>query len=264
MSAPRLLVLTATDSHHAVVLRRGPSHRAASWGWNRATGAITFGQWLDGRIFPFRSDLAPDGAHLVYLVDGGATGYRTVVSRAPYLHAIAQVAQTDGWHGGGAFTADGALWLNGTGPLSDAPRELRITDDPMAYPTSTDGFHMGELQVAKLVRRGWVHVSGTGYDAVLTRDLAGSWRLRQRFALGAEGRAQIAARYELVDPSGAARPQPDWDWAEPWGDGLHVTAGGHIWQMEAPDAAPVALHDLGGPLPPPVRAPYDDRPEVPR
>jgi len=49
---PRLHVLFARDRAEALILRRGPSHRACTIGWDRATDRFRVGQWLNGRIYP--------------------------------------------------------------------------------------------------------------------------------------------------------------------------------------------------------------------
>ena len=51
---------------NAVVFRRGPSASWAVIGWDLAHDTFTLGQWLKGRIYPFRSDLSPKGTYLLY------------------------------------------------------------------------------------------------------------------------------------------------------------------------------------------------------
>jgi hypothetical protein len=265
---PRLFVLTATESSMAVVLRRGPSGQVATIGWDRATGAFETGQWLRGKIFEHRSDLSPDGRHMVYLAGTGnpaspSGGWWTAVSRAPWLKAIVFLPQGDTWGGGGAFAAPGRVWLNGLAPSGvDWPRDLAPDPDPLAFPPSTDGFHMGATVVAKMVRRGWEHVGGERYDAVLEKPLGLDVALRLSFETQARNRAIISNRYALVDrSSGAAEDRPDWEWAETWGGHLQHATRGAIFAapldaLGVPGAA-TEVQDFTGMKFEPIAAPYE-------
>jgi hypothetical protein len=68
---PRLHVLLARDTPYAVILPRGPSKTTCSIGWDRRNDTFTIGQWLRGRIYERRSDLSPDGKHLIYFAMNG-------------------------------------------------------------------------------------------------------------------------------------------------------------------------------------------------
>ncbi|MCL4188739.1 MAG: hypothetical protein KJZ85_14125 [Rhodobacteraceae bacterium] len=244
MSPPRLWVLTAAAAPAAVILRRGPSAAMATLGWDRDRHQLTPGQPLAGRIAPFRSDLSPDGRHLVVFAGTGharaqAAGvgraaWWTAVSRAPWLSAILVVPMADAWCGGGAFTADGRLWLNGVAAAAgEWPAELGPPAGPGAFPASTDGFHLGALHAATQRLRGWIHAGGERYAAVLTRPLEGGWLLERRFVLAAPGRALVAAAHALVEPAGGRRlDRPGWEWADRHGPCLQFAAGGAL--HEAP------------------------------
>ena len=62
----RLHVILARNGSKAVVFRRGPSDKVAVIGWEREDDSFTPGQWLRGRIYPYRCDLSPDGVYLIY------------------------------------------------------------------------------------------------------------------------------------------------------------------------------------------------------
>ena len=67
MSIPaRLHVILAREGSRAVVFRRGPSDKVAVIGWERKNDTFTPGQWLRGRIYPYRCDLSPKGEYLIY------------------------------------------------------------------------------------------------------------------------------------------------------------------------------------------------------
>ena len=67
---------------------------------DRTTDKFQLGQWLHGRIYEPRSDLSPDGKHLIYFAinghwEGEARGSWTAISRDPYLKAITLLAKGD-------------------------------------------------------------------------------------------------------------------------------------------------------------------------
>lgn len=264
---PRLFVVPAPGSPHAVVLRRGPTGQFAALGWNRDTDVVAMGQWLKARIYEYRCDLSPDGRHFIYFAGtarpGGALGgFWTAVSRAPYLHAIylRGQGQCGSWHGGGAFTGNGRFWLNG-GPGPE-PEGDELQQDHVSdwLPHSTDGFFMGDLYAARMQRQGW-RKTGTGYDVVLTRPLDHGWTLRWQVAIGRRNRPLVSDALALVHDDGRALDQPDWTWADVWRGGLRVAARGRLWSA-AFDADKGAaqfkeIYDFNAMTYQALRAPYD-------
>lgn len=106
--APRLHVIPAAASSKALVLRRGPTGQVARFIWDRAQNTFEMGQWLKGRIYEHRSDLSPDGRHMVVFA-GTGTRWWTAVSRAPWSRALAIFSQNSTWTGGDALDAQGRL-----------------------------------------------------------------------------------------------------------------------------------------------------------
>ncbi|MGI9370529.1 MAG: hypothetical protein ACR2O2_17000 [Ruegeria sp.] len=256
---PRLHVLIATGSDHALILRRGPSDETASILWNRSTGQIQLGQWLKGRIHEYRCDISPDGRHMVYFACRGGRCW-TAVSRAPWLRAIAYWPQSSSWHGGGAFTDDGLLWLNGAQAPSDLPDGLRPADQT-AFPHSTDGFHMGDLFAAQMQRRGWEHARHQRYDAELQTTVSAAWNLRLTFETGAKNRALISNRYALVSADNTKTIDlPGWQWADKFGPFVQWSENGALWQATIHDDGTLEdrtlLHDLSDMQFQAIAAPY--------
>lgn len=261
-AAARLHVLTAMSAPMAVVLRRGPAGKVASLGWNRATGEVTLGQWLAGRIYEYRCDLSPDGRHMVYFAarQSRAAGHRcwTAVSRAPYLRAIAFQPQVDTWGGGGAFTADGALWPGWPGEIGDGLRAAA----PSAFPPSTDGVFTGDTHGARLRLRGWRHLGGESSAARHGRDQPGGGLLEHSYALSQPNRAIGSSIHHLALP-GQARAATGWEWADLWGDQMQFASGGALWQAQLIDGqtdAPKLIHDFNPLKFHPVPDPYQGLP----
>jgi hypothetical protein len=264
MTPPRLHVLTASRTDYAVILRRGPARSVATIGWHRSEDTFELGQWLHGRIYEHRSDLSPDGRHMIYFAGSSRSirtgSWHTVVSRAPWLHAIAFLPQEWTWHGGGAFTETGEVFLNGGGTLPGTPDGLRQAA-PDAFPHGTDGFHMGALYAAMQARRGWVHAGGERYDIRLTKSVASGWSLEATVALNRRNRALLSNAFALTGPHDARIDLPDWEWAEVWKDGVHFAAKGALFYAEIGDEGVLRnerlIRDFSDMKFERIRAPYD-------
>ena len=258
MTVPRLHVIPATGCDLALVLRRGPTRQVASLLWDRKSGEVELGQWLNGRIYEHRCDLSSDGRHMIIFAGTGQRWW-TALSRAPWLTALAFWPQGHTWHGGGAFARDGTLFLNGATAPADLPDGLKPAR-PDAFPHATDGFHMGDLYAVRMEQAGWVRKSGTRYETILEKPLSGGWCLRLAFALWSRNRGAISNAYTLISPSGEAFSQKDWTWAEPWADGLQVARAGAIWAGEIGERGmknPTMIHDFNGMAFIERRAPYE-------
>jgi hypothetical protein len=123
----RLFVFLARDAPLGLVLRRGPSDWFRLSLWHTDTDLLDHGQWMKGRVYERRSDLAPDGSLFVYFVrrSGGpppanpeAADSWVAISRPPYFTALAL------WFVGGTY------WLGGF--FSEAPPRLPAPHPPGA------------------------------------------------------------------------------------------------------------------------------------
>jgi len=274
MSTPpypaRLHVLLARNSPKAVVIRRGPARQVCTIGWDRSDDTWTMGQWLKGRIYEYNSDLSPDGQHLVY---GALKGYRngewegfyTVVSRAPYLRALAWWTTLCGAEGG---FFDGARSLRSLGqPERRTGRPGGVTVRWMPTLALPPGFPELPVYWARLQRDGWRHVYGrrigqvglierlayrvragnaaadgcTVLAAAHEKPVAGEWFLRKvvrRNRGRRPGFGPVCEHHELLHvPTGRLLDQPGWEWAD--------VDGGRLLWAEAGCLYAGALHDSG-------------------
>lgn len=236
---PRLHVLFARDSSLAVVIRRGPTRHTALIGWDRKNDRFTLGQWLYGRIYERRSDLSPDGKHLIYFAMNGrwqsrAKGSWTAISRAPYLKAVALFAKGDCWHGGGLFQTSKDYWLNdgyGHECLADDSHLNRV----MAYPWHESyGGECPGVYYIRLQRDGWSmkHTAPDGADGCITvfeKRINGHWRLRKNAHATVhhpEGRGVYYDTHDLLNArTGETLANPNWEWAE-------VDGGRIVWASD--------------------------------
>lgn len=257
---PRLHVLLARETPYAVILRRGPSKTTCSIGWDRRKDTFTTGQWLRGRIYERRSDLSPDGKHLIYFAMNGrwtseTKGSWTAISKAPYLKAITLLGKGDCWHGGGLFRTNTRYWLNdgyGHKPLLDSSR---ITRDKTWQPSAYYGGECLHVYFNRLQRDGWTHRPDLmpEYDApvVFEKPAGSGWTLRKYAHAGIdhpEGKGVYYDRHALVRADSAETIDcPDWEWADLDGKRLVWTTGGRLhaaYLLKAGLKDRTVLHDF--------------------
>ncbi|WP_224816210.1 hypothetical protein [Hasllibacter sp. MH4015] len=254
----RLHVIPAIACDKALILRRGPTRQVASMLWDRRSGAIEMGQWLKGTIYVHKSDLSPDGRHMIVFAGQGGR-YWTAISRAPWLSAIAYWPFDETWFGGGAFTRDGLVFGNGFAVPKPLPDGLHPAPED-AYPSGTDGFHMGLFFPAMLEARGWRITGGERYDVTLEKPLRGHWSLRLRFEHGFRTKGSLSNPVYTLVRGDAAVEMPDWEWAEPWDDGIQVARMGGLYGMKLGRnglSDEVRLHDFNDMTFEPRQAPYE-------
>ncbi len=199
--APRLAVLLAAEAPVGVVLRRGPTKLVQVIIWNRETDKFRLGPWFKGRIFADRSDVSPDGRHLIYFAMGGVAwaipatgGTWTAISTLPSLKADALWGQGDTWGGGGVFTSNNSFWLNADENtfLIHDNSGLRRDTIPPASP--------------RLLRKGWVCSNSTEpVDCIYSKLLCKGWFLRK---------LAKDSGYELEQPGIVKLTFSAWEWAE--------------------------------------------------
>ena len=114
----------AAASPRAVIYRRGPSNRTCLIAWDRSDDSFEIGQWFKGTVKPGWGGLSPNGEWLVSFLAKyrGPFATWTVLSRPPFLTAVALWPKGDAWDGGGFFLSDDTLVLtHGEGPYDIAP-----------------------------------------------------------------------------------------------------------------------------------------------
>jgi len=212
-----------------VVLRRGPSKLVRVVIWNRANDKFKPGSWFKGRIFGDRSDLSPDGRHMIYFAMGGVAwaipetgGTWTAISKLPSLTATALWGQGDTWGGGGMFTSNHSFWLDisaRTFLIRDNSGLRRETYCPRQSRMERDGWDLKDRR-----------------NGLFEKSLRNGWILRR---MGWSG------GYELEQP-GECKLEPAWEWAD-WDRHRLVWAEGGCLR-----AARLGIHKLGS-----VRTLYD-------
>lgn len=200
---PRLDALLASDEPVGLIFRRGPSKLVQVILWNRESDKFKPGQWFKGRIFVDRSDLSPDGRHLIYFAMGGVAwaipetgGTWTAISQVPSLKAIALWGQGDTWGGGGRFTSNRSYWLDAdinTFTIRNTQELRRDSKRPA-----------GTLEE----RNGWVAKGEIGDRRIEEKALPEGWILRRitRYP---------RVEYKLEQPEDECTLTfPTWEWAE--------------------------------------------------
>lgn len=231
---PRVHVLLARRAPLGVIIRRGPSKQVCTLLWDRRVDTFKVGQWLKGRIYERRSDLSPDGTHLIYFAMNGhwqseARGAWTAISRAPYLKALALFPKGDCWYGGGMFTGTRTYWLNGWHASAPLRETREVQRDDGAVPVGAYGGECLSVYYPRLLRDGWTLVQSRRVPVdnrcdVFEKPLPGGWMLRKLAHAQSgppPGRGVYWDEHALLHPAtGAEIACPGWEWAERDGDRL--------------------------------------------
>lgn len=254
---PRIHCLLARENPRiGVVIRRGPSKSVCTILWDRRSDTFQLGQWMRGRIYERRSDISPDGHHMIYFAMNGrwssgtvsgqwsskTLGSWTAISRVPYLKAVVLRGKGDCWNGGGLFTSPSRFWLNHEHWESEEfarflKTDRRLQPDLEFKPTHYFGGECPQVYYHRLMRDSW-RMRGPkrkGVHAIFEKPVCSGVLLRKLcFAeSGAPpGLGSYYDRHELVDESGTViSDHPEWQWADfdrkriVWAEGGKLFAG---------------------------------------
>lgn len=269
----RLHVLLARDALTGVVIRRGPARHVCTIGWDRKTDTFTTGQWLKGRIYERRSDLSPDGKHLIYFALNGRwhnemKGSWTAISIAPYLKAVGLWSKGDAWFGGGLFIDKRTYWLNGDHEANAVTRPPGLKSNEVFPGLTHYGGECPGVYYPRLMRDGWAlneALSARGGDdiTVFEKPVHDHWTLR-KFAHATvdhqPGTGCYYDHHELVNTKiGETIDGAEWEWADLDRRRLVWATGGKLF---AAGIAPAGLfeirelHDFNAMKFEPIEAPY--------
>jgi len=222
----RLHVLLARDAKVGLVIRRGPSKSVCTVLWNRERNTFKLGQWMRGRIYERRSDLAPDGKHFIYFAMNGrweseTKGAWTAVSRVPFLKAVDLYGKGDCWHGGGLFLSDREFWLNDGRGHTELKKSSQMQRNPSGHPKDYYGGECLNVYYNRLQRDAWVMAKDVYQGGTLfEKKLPKSWLLRKlAFADSTIGKPPGHGCYwdahELRQEStNTILAFPEWEWAD--------------------------------------------------
>ncbi len=275
--APRLHVIFARADNTAVVFRRGPSKRVATFLWDRAKDSFAIGQWLKGRIYERRADLSPDGRHMIYFAYNGKRSW-TAVSEAPYLKALDFYAKGDCWEGGGLFLTSCSYWLNDRYFREKDTRrhESGLVCDLKGRPAQHFGSECTGVYYPRLMRDGWRLMERTeegrwNRQTIFEKPLAKGWTLRKiahEQVDAPPGKGCYWDEHELRhEKSLNLIACPDWEWAD--FDRGHVVwaEAGKLYRsalFAGEGVRPTLLHDFTPYAFEPIEAPYDEAGNRPR
>jgi hypothetical protein len=201
--------------------------------WNRQTDSFEIGQWLRGRIYERRSDISPDGKHMIYFAINGkwtseTKGSWTAISRVPWLKAVALWGKGDCWNGGGLFTSDTTYWLNDSyGPSLGQHfwirNSERVNRDLRSKPLGSGGECPG-VYYPRLQRDGWVLKTTLQNDRWNTCTVFEKTHPKKGWTLRKLAHAQTGSppgkgcywdEHELEHPKLKQRLLfPKWEWAD--------------------------------------------------
>ena len=256
----RLSVLLASESPVGVVLRRGPTKWVRVIMWDRTTDGFQPGPWFKGRILADRSDVSPDGRHLIYFAMGGmgwaipATGGTwTAISVLPSLKAMSIWGQGDPRLP--ALLSISTCRLSaGPSPGAEEECSCRAVLSGWKRMPICSSFEMIQSydekrmpphrrHKSRMERDGWVRKGDNAKGPVLEKVIPEGWILRK---------VGWYCGYEIERPNASKLTFLAWEWAE-WDRRRLVWAeGGRLL------TAKVGNHQLDF-----VRALYDFNPMTP-
>lgn len=101
------------------MFRRGPSKYFQLYVWNRGKDSFKRFGVFNGKLYPERSDISPDGKHFLYFAMAGSAwavpatgGTWTALAEVGKMSAKALWGMGHTWGGGGVFLSNSAYWLD--------------------------------------------------------------------------------------------------------------------------------------------------------
>jgi hypothetical protein len=244
----RLHVYLARDAPLGVVLRRGPSAWARLSLWHTESDTFDHGQWIRGRVYERRGDLAPDGSLFVAFVRSGVAGLPAqrqadswiAISRPPYFTALALWWIGGTYCGGGLFPDRRSVWLGSSDwpDQGDLPAWL-VRASAIAHLDRSNNWTERTVFHNRLLRDGWTLVTEAGRELWEHRRAGHSESLRFT-ELGWDPRAfggPHQVEYALHDGTGGMERLPHVTWAD-WDQRgrLIVARRGKLLHWQAPDS----------------------------
>lgn len=232
----------AAASPLAVIYRRGPSNQTCLIAWDRSDDSFEIGQWFKGAVKPSWGGLSPNGEWLVSFLGKyrGPFATWTVLSRPPFLTALALWPKGDTWNGGGFFLSDDTLVLtHGEGPYEAAPGFSAPPGLTVLPFTRANAPGLTErAETAPSVGRwrpdpgrsgGWILAAPQGHACITTTS-----------EITADPRRSLpeSVRHSLCAGGGPPVPLPVSSWAAFDGNGdLLFSRGGALFRLAAADMA---------------------------
>ncbi len=110
--------MLAAEAPIGIVFRRGPTKFYRVYSWNRDKDRFRRFGVFNGRLYPERSDISPDGKHFLYFAMAGSEwavagtkGTWTALSEVGKMSAQSLWGIGDTWGGGGVFLSNREYWL---------------------------------------------------------------------------------------------------------------------------------------------------------
>jgi hypothetical protein len=249
----RIHILFARQADSALIIRRGPSKKVCTIGWDRSTNTFTLGQWLSGRIYEERCDLSPDGRHFIYFALNGKWGSQTggtwtAISRTPYLKAIGLWGKGDTWGGGGSFISNTEYCIR---DYYDSHQVILKPDN--LTETNEKPNCGGHYYHFRLTRDGWTFINRQRKDketdiATFERKIHPAWMLRKICTSTSKEHLGKACYYDQHQLVSVAQEQvldyPDWEWADADKRGLYWAQNGKLYHAQLDTGGLINIAEL--------------------
>jgi len=201
---------------------------------------------MKGRIYERRTDISPDGKHMIYFAMNGkwsseTRGAWTAVSKAPYLKALDLFAKGDCWEGGGLFLSTNRYWVNDRyyDPNNLLYNNSSCLRDEEFRPDLNYGAECTGVYYPRLLRDGWKLIERADRNSwnsatIFEKPLLKDWVLRKvaHEQIGSPvGKGCYWDEHELVNSVSKTRIScPDWEWADWEQDTLVWAEAGKLYR----------------------------------
>jgi len=219
----RLHGIIARDKNIGIVIRRGPSKKAAIFLWDVSKDKFTLGQWLKGRIYERRCDISDDGKYFLYFAMNGkwqseSKGAWTAVSKLPYLKALDFFPKGNCWEGGGLFVTHKEYYLNDSYYLKmkGERRDSGLICHTKLRAQDAHGMECLSVYIPRLLKYDWVFMKQENNIFIFEKTNKFGLILRKRLHAGGNKKGQSVywEEHELVSKQGKTEKFPNWEWAE--------------------------------------------------
>jgi len=222
----RVHILVARESKKAIIIRRGPAKQVCILLWDRNNDTFKVSQWLKGRIYERRSDIAADGKHWIYFAanykyKNETKGTWTAIARVPWLKALTLYGKGDGWFGGGLMLKGQEFWLNDHECLDHFLmfESSEVKKSKGYKPKNSYGGECLNVYYNRLQRDGWSYIK---YDedkcvTIFEKKFSTGWIFRKIAHHGGQEKDRQGVywdEHELEDSNGKIIVLSNWEWAE--------------------------------------------------
>jgi len=236
-SEAHVFALIPKDSHHALIIRRGPSKKVGIFHWNIKNDQVKLGQWLNGRVYEYFSDISDDGKHWIYSANQKGRGY-TAIARSPYLKALTLWDNVGGYGGGKFLSTNSFMLFDGRNGYQKFRNDNLKQED--------NDFVVGKDSVyyRRMIERGWNETSSNLDELIFHKMISKSITIEKKITR--ENYTETES-YSIIYPDDSISTQ--WNWCESINKNLYWSERGILYKSIKPKSMEdnnrtIQIHDF--------------------